>query len=124
MATKLNDRAYAHARDVVLAGCFVHDELSAWSEHEPSAADENRFLAEHGYEEYGLWFLGFDDAVEPGTKSRYKFPYGDFEKVHRCGLLAAEIRAAQRRHRDIQLAVAHLHGMIDAFSGAGSVRSR
>jgi len=36
--------------------------------------------------------------------------------VHRCGLLAAESRAGQRRYSDIELAVAHLHGMLDALS--------
>jgi hypothetical protein len=36
--------------------------------------------------------------------------------VHRCGLLAAESRAGQRNYTDIELAVAHLHGMIDALA--------
>ncbi|MCW2597223.1 MAG: hypothetical protein JWP39_3111, partial [Jatrophihabitans sp.] len=48
------------------------------------------------------------------TKSRYKFPYGDFAKVHRCGVIAAEARAGQRKYFDIERAAAHLHGMLDA----------
>ena len=47
------------------------------------------------------------------NKGHYKFPYGDFENVHRCGLLAAETRAGQYKHTDIENAVAHLHGMLD-----------
>jgi hypothetical protein len=35
--------------------------------------------------------------------------------VHRCGLLAAESRAGQRKYYDIEFAVAHLHGMLDAL---------
>jgi hypothetical protein len=33
----------------------------------------------------------------------------------RCGLLAAESRAGQRKYHDIELAVAHLHGMLEAL---------
>jgi hypothetical protein len=41
------------------------------------------------------------------------FPYGDFENVHRCGVLSAEVRAGQRKYADIEAAASHLHGMID-----------
>jgi hypothetical protein len=34
--------------------------------------------------------------------------------VHRCALLAAESRAGQYQYLDIELEVAHLHGMLDA----------
>ena len=64
---------------------------------------------------YGRWHLGVDDAHGPQTKSRYKFPYGDFESVHRCAVLSAESRAGQYDHDDIKLAAAHLHGMLDAL---------
>ena len=49
----------------------------------------------HGFGEYAHWY--------------------DFEKVHRCGVLTAESRAGQRKYYDIELATAHLHGMLDAF---------
>ena len=42
-----------------------------------------------------------------------KFPYGDFENVHRCGVLTIESRAGRYKYHDIQNAAAHLHGMID-----------
>ncbi|WP_214370465.1 hypothetical protein [Pseudonocardia sp. H11422] len=44
-----------------------------------------------------------------------KYVIDDFEKVHRCGLLAAESRAGQRKYYDIELAVAHVHGMLEAL---------
>jgi hypothetical protein len=47
------------------------------------------------------------------AKSRYKFPYGDFVNVHRCAVLAAESRAGQRKYTDVELAAAHLHGMLE-----------
>jgi hypothetical protein len=68
-----------------------------------------------GIGEYTRWHLGIDDEEDEDNKGRYKFPYGDFEKVHRCGLLAAESRAGQRKYYDIELAVAHLHGMLEAL---------
>ncbi|MGD9528453.1 hypothetical protein [Pseudonocardia sp.] len=38
---------------------------------------------------------------DPERKGRYMYPYGDVEKVHHCGLLAAESRAGQRTYHDI-----------------------
>jgi len=115
MAVKLNDRAFEHAKSVIVDGRFVYDDRDAWSKHQPSTDDENRFIEEHGYDEYARWYLGMDDEAREDTKARYKFPYGDFEKAHRCGLLAAESRAGQRRYLDIEPAVAHPHGMRDAL---------
>ncbi|MDT7782929.1 MAG: hypothetical protein QOF58_1348, partial [Pseudonocardiales bacterium] len=41
---------------------------------------------------------------------------GDFENVHRCGVISAEVRAAQRKYADIEVAAAHLHGMLDELA--------
>jgi thioester reductase-like protein len=41
--------------------------------------------------------------------------YGDFESVHRCGMLSAESRAGQYKHQDIKDAAAHLHGMLEVL---------
>jgi hypothetical protein len=115
MAVKLNKRAYEHAKELIQVGHVVFDERDAWSEHQPSAEKENEFIRLHGYREYGKWYLGIDDAENEETKGRYKFPYGDFNNVHRCGVLSAESRAGQYKHYDIENAAAHLHGMIDAI---------
>jgi hypothetical protein len=116
MAVKLHNPAYEHAKKLIADGRVAIDERDDWSEHQPSADDENRFIEEHGWREYGHWHLGVDDDEGEETKARYKFPYGDFEKVHRCGVLAAESRAGQYDHEDIQLAAAHLHGALDALA--------
>jgi hypothetical protein len=121
MAVKLNERGLEHAKTLITEGRFVYDDRDAWSEHQPAAADENDFIDEHGYDEYASWYLGVDEEANQHTKGRYKFPYGDFHKVHRCGLLAAESRAAQRKYHDIELAVAHLHGMLDALHAAARI---
>jgi hypothetical protein len=114
MAVKLNDRAFRQATKLIEQGKFVFDDKDSWSEHQPSARDENEDIIEHGFDEYGKWYLGIDTEEDEETKERYKFPYGDFEKIHRCGVLAAESRAGQYKYHDIENAAAHLHGMIDA----------
>ena len=114
MAVTLNRRAYEHARELINDGRFVFDERDAWSEHRPSAQQENEFIRLHGFAEYGKWYLGINDEKPEDTKGHYEFPYGDFKDVHRCGVLSAESRAGQYHHYDIETATAHLHGMLDA----------
>jgi hypothetical protein len=115
-AVRVNRTGFDHARSLIKAGHAVVDERDDWSEHQPSAAQENRFIEEHGWREYAKWHLGVDDSEDEETKARYKFPYGDFKNVHRCALLAAESRAGQYKHFDIELATAHLHGMLEMVS--------
>ena len=114
MAVKLNKRAYEHSKKLVADGKVVLDERDAWSEHRPSAQKENEFIQRHGMTEYGRWYLGINDERGEDTKGHYEFPYGDFENIHRCGVITAESRAGQYKHYDIENAAAHLHGMIDA----------
>jgi hypothetical protein len=115
MAVKLSNRSFDHAKQLIKEGRAVVDERDDWSEHQPSASEENEFIEAHGWSEYGRWHLGVDDEEREETKAHYKYPYGDFKDVHRCGVLAAESRAGQRKHADIELAAAHLHGMLDAL---------
>lgn len=85
----------------------------AWSEDQPSTAMEDESIRLNGFREYAKWHLGIDDGQDPDTKKRYKFPYGDFKRVHRCAVLSAESRAGQYKHFDIERAAAHLHEMMD-----------
>jgi hypothetical protein len=116
---RLNRRAYEHAKRLVADGRLVADDRDAWSEHRPSAREENEYLEAHGFSEYGRWYLGVDDGRPDDTKAHYKYPYGDFERVHRCGVLSAESRAGQYGHDAVQSAAAHLHGMIEGAHAAG-----
>jgi hypothetical protein len=120
MAVKLHRPGYNHARQLVEEGKVVLDGRDDWSEHQPSAREENQFIEEHGYAEYGRWHLAIDDEASPDTKGRYKFPYGDFSAIHRCAVLSAESRAAQRDYVDVENAAAHLHGMLDALAHVSS----
>jgi hypothetical protein len=114
MTVQLNRKAVDFAEQLIGDGKCVLDDRDAWSEHQPSASDENAFIEKHGYDEYARWHLGIDEEYAEQTKARYRFPYGDFRRVHRCAVLSAESRAGQRHYPDIELAFAHLHGMLDA----------
>ena len=116
MTVKLSRAAYDLARNLVRQGHYVVDDRDEWSEHQPSAQAENEYISEHGFGAYAKWHLGADDEHPRDTKGHYKYPYGDFSAIHRCGVLAAESRAAQRGHEDIKDAAAHLHGMLDAVA--------
>lgn len=109
---KLNKDAYEFAAKLIKEGHVIADGKGAWSNHRASAEQENRFIRLHGFNEYAKWHLGIDERYGANTKRRYKFPYGDFKNVHRCGLLAARSRAAQFKYSDIDDAVARLIEMI------------
>jgi len=114
MAVILNKNAFEHAKRLIEKGSYVFDEKDMWSEQQPSAQEENEYIEEYGFEQYGKWYLGVDTDENEDTKGRYKFPYSDFAKVHRCGVLAVDNRAGQYKYNYIEQAAAHLHGMIDA----------
>lgn len=110
----LNDKAFSFAKQLIKNGDVIADQRDDWSEHAPSADDENDFINKHGWAEYAKWHLGIDEGENEETKARYRFPYGDFNKVHRCGVISAEGRAAQYGHQEIKRAAAKLLELIDA----------
>ena len=113
MAVKLHEAGRRFAQSLIAEGKSVRDERDAWSEHQPSTDEENRFIEAHGMAEYGKWHLGVDDEHAADTKGHWKYPYGDFERAHRCGLLAAETRAGRNKHLDIERAAHQLHLKIE-----------
>src|SRR3977135_2844726 len=124
MAGHLTRGTFAHAQELIKAGHAVYDERDAWSEHQPTAQKEKEVMERHGFAEYAKWYLGINDEKPEDTKGRYEFPYGDFKKVHRCGLISAESRAGQYKHFDIEKAAHHLHEMIDARADKAAAKQR
>ncbi|MCD6038585.1 MAG: hypothetical protein K0S67_2478, partial [Nitrososphaeraceae archaeon] len=39
-----------------------------WSEHQPSAQEENEYIEENGFKEFGKWHLGIDTDEKEDTK--------------------------------------------------------
>jgi hypothetical protein len=107
----LNDRAVARARRLIDARQYVLD--SDWGDAQPKAEDENAFLESHSWDEYAEWHLGLTDGASDETKARYAFVYGDLRRLHRTGLIACVYRAAEWRHKQIELAAHELLQYLD-----------
>jgi hypothetical protein len=110
----VNDRALAKARRLIDARQYVLD--SDWGEVQPTAKDESAFLESHSWDEYAEWHLALTDGARDETKARYAFVYGDFRRLHRMGLIACVYRAAEWRHKDVELAAHDLLQRLDARS--------
>lgn len=108
---KINENAVAFASQLIQEGHLIADGKGAWREHKPLPGVENDFIRLHGFAEYAKWHLGVDERYAVNTKRRYKFPFGDFTNVHRCGLVAVKARAAQHEYHDIEDAAARLIGI-------------
>ena len=93
MPVQANRAGVEHARSLISSDQYVKD--SDWSEAQPSPDDENDALDHAGWDGYARWFLAEDTDENEQTKARYKFPYGDFRRVHRSGLVAAKQRGGR-----------------------------
>jgi hypothetical protein len=78
---------------------------------------QSRRRCPHSWDEYAAWHLGLTDGANEQTKARYAFVYGDFRRVHRTGLIACVYRAAEWRHKQVELAAHELLQYLDGHSG-------
>jgi hypothetical protein len=111
----VNPDAVKKAREMIDARQYVV--RSRWSDAQPTASDEDDFLASHDWDEYGSWHLGLTDGATRETKSRHAFVYGDFRRLHRMGLIACHFRAAEWEHKEIELAAHELLQYLDEKRG-------
>jgi hypothetical protein len=110
----VNRAAVARARKLIDAHQYVLD--SEWGSVQPRADGENAYLESHSWDDYAEWFLGLTEGATDETKSRHAFVYGDFRRLHRSGLIACQYRAAEWRHKEIELAAHDLLQHLDATS--------
>jgi hypothetical protein len=108
----VNPAAVEHARRLIDARQYVLD--SDWGDVQPSADDENAYLRTHSWEQYAAWHLGLTEGANDETKARYAFVYGDLRRVHRTALIACVYRAAEWRHKEIELAAHELLQHLDS----------
>jgi hypothetical protein len=111
----VNERAIEHARKLIEARQYVL--ISDWGEAQPRAEDENRYLDRHDWDAFAAWHLGLTEGANDGTKARYAFVFGDFRRIHRSGIIACHFRAAEWRHKEVELAAHELLQLIDRRSG-------
>jgi hypothetical protein len=111
----VNPVGVEHCRRMVESRQYVLD--SDWGQRQPDAAAQNAYLESHSWEEYSGWHLGLTQGAGEQTKSRYAFVVGDFRRVHRTALIACVYRAAEWRHKRVELAAHELLQLLDARSG-------
>ena len=111
----VNPRAVARAEQLIDARQYVLD--SDWGDVQPSADAQNAFLKSHSWDEYAEWHLGLTEGANDETKARYAFVYGDFRRIHRMGLIACMYRAAEWRHKAVELAAHELLQQLDKKAG-------
>jgi len=111
----VNPRAVQKAQQLIDAGQYVAE--SDWGKVQPRAAEQNEFLEKHSWAEYEAWHLGLTDGAADETKARYAFVYGDFRRVHRVALIACVYRAAEWRHKAVELAAHDLLQRLDRATG-------
>jgi hypothetical protein len=112
----VNPKAEARARGLIDARQYVLD--SDWGVVQPGAVEQNAYLDKHSWDEYAEWHLGVTKGATDETKARYAFVYGDFRRVHRSALIACVYRAAEWRHKQVELAAHELLQHLDRVSGA------
>ncbi len=111
----VNPAGVAKAKRLIEARQYVL--RSKWGDVQPDAEAENAYLKSHSWEEYGEWHLGLTEGAGDDTKARYAFVYGDFRRLHRSGLIACQYRAAEWRHKEVELAAHELLQLLDAKTG-------
>tara|TARA_R100000306_G_scaffold53153_1_gene49901 strand:+ start:118 stop:471 length:354 start_codon:yes stop_codon:yes gene_type:complete len=114
MASKyrVNDDGVAKARQMIDSNQYDLD--TEWGDAAPSTEQSNDKIDRDGYDGYGEWHLAVDTEASEGTKDRYAFPFGDFHRVVRSGLIAAKQRAAQNEHDAVEKAADDLLAHLDA----------
>jgi hypothetical protein len=111
----VNQAGVEHCRRLIETRQYVLD--SDWGASQPDAAAQNAYLEKHSWQEYAGWHLGLTEGARDETKGRYAFVYGDFRRVHRTGLIACVYRAAEWRHKEVELAAHDLLQLLDTTSG-------
>jgi hypothetical protein len=112
---RVNKAGVSHAKQLIKDGSVDRD--TAWSKAAPDAGEENEVIEGDGYATWSKWHLAEDLDASEGTKGRFRFPYGDFEKVNRAAVIHAKQRASQNGHDDILEAADEVLEALDSATG-------
>jgi hypothetical protein len=107
----VNPEGVAWAQHLIDRGQYVLQ--SDWGKVQPGPRDQNDYLGSHSWPDYSRWYLALTDGAREDTKARYAFAYGDFRRLHRMGIIACHYRAAEWRHKEIELAAHELLQRLD-----------
>ncbi len=110
----VNDEAVRDVRELIDKHRYGLD--SDWGAVQPDAETQNGYLQRHDWDAYARWHLGLTEGATEQTKARYAFVVGDFRRVHRSALIACVYRAAEWRHKAVELAAHDLLQHLDQTS--------
>ena len=111
----LNESAVRRAGELIDTQQYVLE--SDWGEVQPDAEAQNSYLERHSWDDYAKWHLGLTEGASEQTKARHAFVFGDSRRVHRSALIACVYRAAQWRHKAVELAAHDLLQQLDRTAG-------
>ena len=112
MATyELNEAAVAYAKELIRAKKYVLD--SDWGRVQPSAEEQNAFLAKHSWDEYAGGTSASPWARTTRPRPGTALSMATFRRLHRTGLIACVYRASEWRHKAIELAAHDLLQLLD-----------
>jgi len=111
----VNPAAVAFARELIVKRQYVLN--SDWGAVQPDAEQQNAYLDRHSWDDYARWHLGLTVGATDETKARYAFVCGDLRRLHRTGLIACVYRAAEWRHKAVELAAHDLLQYLDQTTG-------
>jgi hypothetical protein len=114
MRLKVNQKAVEKAKQLIDEGKFRIN--TPWREIQPSDVAELKYLTQYGLDEYGQWYLALDSDVIGDSKDRYRLPFGDFNAVHRSGVIVARQRAAENHALDIETAADEILDLFDRLN--------
>lgn len=114
MMIKLNRKALEHAHRLLDEDRYMIN--TVWGTNAPTPEQETQYSEKYGWDAYSDWYLGIDMDEPTDSKAHYKFPYGNFQKLHRSGVIAAQQRAAQSHHDDIVEGADELLDLLDRMN--------
>ncbi len=114
MSLKVNQQALDFAKHLIDEGDYAIN--TQWIKNEPSPDQADHYLDAHGAEDYAKWYLAVDSDDGKAATERYLFPYGDFKRVHRSGVIAAKQRAAQSDDAEVVRAADELLDLFDRLN--------
>ena len=103
MVYRLNRMSFEFAEKLIRNSLLVIDRDTDWVDHKPSRTRRKAFFDTYGPVEYGKWHLG------------------DFTRMHRCALVAAQIETGKLD--DIYDAVTRLLSQVEAAREASRPRA-
>lgn len=114
MRVTLNKKAFEFAKEMIRHGKFSDKHgRGDLKKAQLNTQQETDFLKNHSWEEYGRWYLGAHYDRPENTQSRYEFPMGDYELIHRSDLLEIQKKAHGYGYDDIDHAAQELVALID-----------